>query len=371
MTLSEEDFYLLALNSVEGIGSIRANILLNKFETSKNIFDAKFSKTNSDIQSIPSKILDQIISKSTLEAAEREILFCEKHKIEIVTINSSEYPSRLKIMDDKPLVLFKKGSIYPGIKRTIGIVGTRKSTDYGHKFLDNFFEELKSIRDICVISGCAYGIDHKAHSLSIDHKIPTIAVMGLALNKIYPSQNTNLANSILRENGGWMTETNSNDIATQGVFPRRNRIIAGLSDVLLVVETDIKGGSIITAKLANEYNKDVFALPGRVTDAQSRGCNDLIQKNMAQIINSPYDIIDFMNWSTKSNKKLSKTVEIDFLGSVIQKKVLELIRIHPKIDLENIIMKADLSHGQIIETLLELELEGLIRILSGNKYELI
>jgi len=370
-TLSEEEFYLLALNSVEGIGAIRANLLLNKFETSKNIFEINSKEIKSNKQSIPEKIIDQILSKTTLKNAEEEINFCQKNNIDIVTIHSKEYPSRLKFMEDRPLILFKKGNIYPNIKKTIAIVGTRKSTEYGHKFLENFFAELASVQDLAVISGLAHGIDYKGHSLSIEHKIPTIAVMGLALNKIYPSQNTNLAKNILKENGGWLTETNSTDKTTQGVFPRRNRIIAGLSDVLFVVETDVKGGSVITAHLANEYSKEVFALPGRITDAQSRGCNDLIQKNLAQIVNSPSDIIDFMNWQSASNKKISKAIEIDFEGSANQKKVLDLIRVHPKIELEKISNDSQIPHSQLVEILLELELEGWIHTLPGNKYELI
>lgn len=369
--ISEEDFYLLALNTVEGIGAIRANLLLNKFSNGKQIFEASSRQIKSGTQSIPEKILNQILTKSTLKSAENEIDFCLKNRIEIISLTNPNYPARLRHMEDKPLILYKKGNIHPQIKKSIAIVGTRKSTEYGHRFLESLFKELKEIKNIAVISGLALGIDYKAHQLALDMGVPTIAVMGLSLDKIYPSTNTNLAKSILNHDGGWLTETSSQDKATQGVFPRRNRIIAGLSDALLVVETDTKGGSVITAHLANDYNKEVFALPGRYSDPQSRGCNELIKKNLAQIVNSPSDIIDQMNWGEESNKKLPKAIEIDFEGSKIQKTCLEIIRVNPKIELERLMIESKLSHNQLVEILLELELEGWIMALPGNKYEII
>lgn len=369
--LSEEDFYLIALNTVEGIGAIRANILLEKFTTSKQLFEANRSQISSGTRSIPDKILNQILTKSTLTSAEKEVEFCFKNEIDIISIYNQDYPPRLKSMDDRPLVLYKKGNMHPRIKKTIAIVGTRKSTDYGHRFLDGLFQELTQIQDIAVISGLAYGIDYKAHQLAIDYKIPTIAVMGLSLDKIYPAAHTNLAKTILKQEGAWVTETSSQDIATQGVFPRRNRIIAGLSDALLVVETDIKGGAVITAHLANDYNREVFALPGRYSDTQSRGCNNLIKNNLAQMVNSPFDIIEQMGWGENTNKKVSLAIEIDFEGPISQKKCLEIIRMNPKIELERLMVETKFSHSVLVESLLELEIEGLISVLPGNKYELV
>jgi DNA processing protein len=180
-----------------------------------------------------------------------------------------------------------------------------------------------------------------------------------------------LENAILNQDGGWLTETTSQDIATQGVFPRRNRIIAGLSDALLVVETDIKGGAVITAHLANDYNREVFALPGRINDPQSRGCNNLIKNNLAHIVNTPYDIIEQMAWGEKTNKNISKAIEIDFEGSSAQKKCLEIIRMYPKIELEKLMFETKFNHSMLVECLLELELEGMIVTLPGNKYELV
>jgi DNA processing protein len=369
--LTEEDFYILALTTIEGIGALRAQQLLVRHQSAKNIFQLNQKVLKPSIQGFPDKIIQKILSKDALKDAEDEILFCNKNGIKIISLQNSNYPARLKALEDRPSIIYTKGEIFPQIQKTIAIVGTRRSTDYGHRFLDQFFQELKSVPNILVVSGLAHGIDHRAHSLALEHNIPTIGVMGIALDKIYPTANYNLAKNILKSGGGWMTETSSKDKTSQGVFPRRNRIIAGLADAVLVVETDIKGGSVITAHMANDYGKDVYALPGRISDAQSRGCNDLIQKNLARIIHQPSDIIEEMNWIKKTNKKIPKGIEIDFEGSANQKKILDLIRIHPRIDLERLTLESNLSHSILVEILLELELENYISTLPGNKYELI
>jgi len=371
MQVSTEVFHLMALQAIDGLGPIKANMLLKSFFHVTEVFDSSLKDLKLKLPSIQENILTQISEKSTFNSVEHEINFCTRHKIDILTFLDKDYPVRLHLLEDKPLVLFKKGNIFPKVKRSLAIVGTRKSTEYGHKFLEHLFDELVHVKDVAVISGLALGIDQKAHTLSVKNNIPTIAIMGLSLDKVYPAQNTNLAKSILESGGGWISETSSQSKTSQGLFPRRNRLIAGLSDALLVVETDVKGGSVITALLANDYGKDVFALPGRVSDAQSRGCNDLIQRNMASMVNTPKDLIDAMGWTTSSNRNVPRTLELDFDGTAIQKNVLEIIRTSPKIELEKLIAQSQLEHVQLVETLLELELQGMINALPGNKYELI
>lgn len=369
--LTEEEYYLLALGSIEGIGAIRANSLLQKFQTAKAVFDAPkaaFYQGKSTI--LPVKIIQDILSKSSFQRADEEMKFCKKNDIDIRTIYSKEYPARLRTMEDRPLLIYKRGNIHPHTQKTLAIVGTRKSTEYGHKFLESLFQNLKELNNIAVISGLAIGIDYKAHQLALEHNIPTIGVMGLALDRIYPSGNNNLAKSILSANGGWLTETSSRDKITQGVFPRRNRIIAGMSDAILVVETDVEGGAVITAQFGNEYNKEVYALPGRINDPQSRGCNELIYNNLASIVSSPNTIIDSMNWESSATMKKPKVIEIDFEGSEHEKKVLDTIRKFPKIELEKLSTEADLPHSKLVEVLLGLELDNWIVALPGNKYEL-
>lgn len=369
--LQNEEFHLLALQSIEGLGAIKSNILLNHYKSATEIFNLSKKELIEIGNGINKAIVDQIVYKSSFAKAENEYKFCQKNQIDIISSLNPHYPARLKHLPDKPHIIFKKGEIYPLVKKSLAIVGTRKSTEYGHRFLDNLFEELKTVKELCIISGLALGVDQKAHNLSVKHKIPTIGVMGLALDKIYPTQNYNLAQSILKEGGGWLTETSSQDKTVQGLFPKRNRLIAGLCDAILVVETDLKGGSVITAHLANDYERDVFALPGRTTDAQSRGCNDLIQKNIATMVNSPTDIIDYMSWNTKTNKKVPKAMEIDFEGTANQKAVIGCIRKFPRIEFEKLLIETNLEHGILVEILLGLELDEMINTLPGNKYELI
>jgi DNA processing protein len=369
--LQNEEFHLLALQSIEGLGAIKSNILLQHYKSAEAIFKLTMQDLLAIGNGISKSIIEQIIDKSSFAKAENEYKFCQKNQIDIISSINPLYPARLKHLADKPHIIFKKGEIFPLVKKSLAIVGTRKSTDYGHRFLENLFEELKAVKDLSIVSGLALGVDQKAHSLSVKHKIPTIGVMGIALDKIYPTQNYNLAQSMLKEGGGWMTETSSQDKLVQGLFPKRNRLIAGMCDAILVVETDLKGGSVITAHLANDYERDIFALPGRTTDAQSRGCNDLIQKNIATMVNSPTDIIEFMSWNTKTNKNVPKAMEIDFEGTANQKKVIESIRKSPRIEFEKLLIETNLEHGPLVEILLGLELDEMINTLPGNKYELI
>jgi DNA processing protein len=367
-----EHFVMLALSFVEGIGIHRANQLLSYFGSAKNIFEA--DKLDLASQSYLSKnIVSQIQSKTSWKSAEMEIDFAKKNDIKIINYLHPEYPKRLIPLEDKPIVLYKKGNVHPEIKKSLAIVGTRKSSEYGGKFLEHLFEELASIPSLAIISGLAQGIDYKAHTLAVKKGIPTVGVMGLALNSIFPAGHTKLAKEMLDKDGGWITETSSQDKLSPGLFPRRNRIIAAICDALFVVETNMKGGSMITAQLAMDYNKEIFALPGRYNDSFSKGCNHLIQNNMAALVNTPQDIMTYMNWDGKSNKAVPKNIEIDFEGTALQKELVELIRKTPNVDIEKLTNAAGsrFTSGEMAEALITLELDGIIRTLPGNKYEIV
>lgn len=367
-----EHFVMLALSFVEGIGIHRANQLLSYFGSAKNIFEA--DKLDLASQSYLSKnIVSQIQSKTSWKQAEIEIAFAKKNDIKIINYLHPEYPKRLIPLDDKPIVLYKKGNVHPEIKKSLAIVGTRKSSEYGGKFLEHLFEELASIPSLAIISGLAQGIDYKAHMLAVKKGIPTVGVMGLALNSIFPAGHTKLAKEMLEKEGGWITETSSQDKLSPGLFPRRNRIIAAMCDALFVVETNIKGGSMITAQLAMDYNKEIFALPGRYNDSFSKGCNHLIQNNMAALVNTPQDILTYMNWDGKSNKAVPKNIEIDFEGTALQKELVEIIRKTPLVDIEKLtnVVVNRFTSGEMLEALITLELDGIIRTLPGNKYEIV
>ena len=369
-SMDKDDYLLLALSFVDGIGVIRANQLIQHFGSVASVFEAK-AIDFSTLSFLNKKIVQQIVEKTSFQKADMELEFALKHGVEILTLNHARYPARLKTLEDKPLVLYAKGNVHPQIKKTLAIIGTRKSTDYGAKFLEDFFEELKSIQDIAVISGLAMGIDYKAHKLCLKHQIPTIAVMGVALHSIYPAYHKSMAEEILATQGGWITETSSQDYINQGVFPKRNRIIAGMSDALFVVETNLKGGSMITANLGNDYNKEVFALPGRINDNASKGCNHLIQTNRALLVNKPTDIPEVMQWKQQTNKNVPMAIELDFNGTALQNKLVNILRNHPKIDIEKLSEYTHLTSSELAESLVTLELDSIIRTLPGNKYELI
>jgi DNA processing protein len=367
---NNEHFNLLGLSFLDGIGIIKANQLLDYFGSATAIFDSKAIDLATS-QILNKKQIQQVLSKETLKFAEIEFEFCDKNKIEILSPLSDEYPKRLNVLEDKPIILFKKGNIHPKVTKSIAIVGTRKSSEYGGRFIELFLEKLKDVPDVITVSGLAQGIDSKAHWASIKYEIPTVAVMAISLGQIYPAINKRLSEQILEKNGGWITETSSQETASAGLFPRRNRVIAALSDATFVVETNIKGGSIITAKLANEYHRDVFALPGRYNDNFSKGSNALIQNNQAILVNSPEDIINYMNWGEKSLRKINPNIEIPFEGSLYQKKVLELIRNTPQINIERLNIEMQNENGSLAEALVNLELNGYIRSKAGNQYEIV
>jgi DNA processing protein len=363
-------FHLLALSLIEGIGNVKINQLLSHFKSAENVFQA--SKTDFyEVKGFNISLIEAILSKSTFQQAEEEINFCLQHHLEIITYQDERYPLRLLSLEDRPLILFTKGNIHGKIKKALSIVGTRKSTEYGNKFLEILFDELKTQKDLVTISGLALGVDTKAHGHSIKANIPTLAVMAFPLNKIYPTTNQKLAIEIIEHEGGWITESVSREKMVQGLFPRRNRIIAALCDALLVVETDIKGGSIITANIANDYHKDVYALPGRYQDPHSRGCNYLIKNRKAEMILSVDDFIEDLGWKKSSNKKLNPNLQIEFEGNDEQKFILDIIRRNPGIDVDMLSFQSKKSTSQLAESLIVLELEGIIRTLPGKKYEIV
>jgi len=365
-----DHFYLLALSLIEGIGNVKINQLLAHFKTVERIFEA--SKTDFyEIKGFNMSLIEAILSKSSFPRAEEEINFCLQHHLQIITYKDELYPQRLLSLEDRPLILFAKGNVHGKAKKALSIVGTRKSTEYGNRFLETLFEELKSQKDLVTISGLALGVDTKAHSHSVKANIPTLGVMAFPLNKIYPPTNQKLAKEIIEHDGGWITESVSSEKMVQGLFPRRNRIIAALCDALLVVETDIKGGSIITANIANDYNRDVYALPGRYQDAHSRGCNYLIKQRKAEMILSVDDFIEDLGWKKGSNKKLNQNLQIEFDGNDEQKYILDIIRRNPGIDVDTLSIQSKKSTSQLAESLIVLELDGIIRTLPGKKYEII
>lgn len=361
--MPHDDFlYKIALNHIPNIGCVNAKKLVAFCGSARAVFEASW-KELSKIPGIGDTRIRDIMSRSALRDAELELKRISELNIEILYYLDDEYPSRLKQFQDSPVILYKRGNADLEASRTVSIVGTRQATVYGLGICRELVEQLKSY-DCLIISGLAYGIDSCAHRTSVDNNIPTLAVVGTGLASIYPPTNRKIALTML-ENGGIISEFSMNTKPDRENFPKRNRIIAGLSDVIIVVETGEKGGSIITAKYGNDYGKDVFAVPGRPSDSMSSGCNKLIKSHQAHLCTSIEDISYIMRWDQQSE---TKQLKIEFDLEQDEQTIFDLIRENNQVSMELIHYESGISISTLSSLLLNLEFKGLITSIPGKKY---
>ncbi len=358
--------YYLALCLVPQVGPILGRNLIKYFGHPAEIFKASIQRLEK-VPSIGQATALQIKKFDNFERAEEEIDFINKNKVKVMTIDKNNYPSRLKLIPDAPLVLFQLGNGNLEVPKCIGIVGTRNMSAYGYTLIKELIEGLKSF-EISVISGMAYGVDFAAHQLSLHNKIPTFSVMAHGLDKFYPTDHRETGIKMLK-NGGIITEYFSKTNPDKENFPTRNRVVAGLVDALIVVETKIKGGAMITAEIANSYHREVFAYPGRTTDKFSSGCHDLIKKHKAYLVESSEDIIKFLNWDLPGSE-LKPTQKPDLLLTDDESDLFRIIENRGKIGLDDISDLLQKSTNELSLVLLNLEIRGLIRGLPGKIYEL-
>lgn len=295
--------YQIALTLIPNIGPVQAKILLQHFDPDE-IFKAKKSALEK-IEGIGSVRASSIKEFNNFSKAEEEIVFIEKYKINPLFISDKDYPQRLLNCYDSPTLLYYRGTADLNVSKIVAIIGTRTHTDYGKQVTEKLVKEL-SEQNITIISGLAFGIDAIAHKTAIKNDLPTVAVLAHGLDQIYPYEHSGLAKDMIKQNGGLLTEFGSKTKPDKHNFPTRNRIVAGMSDATIVIETGIKGGSMITAELANGYNKDVFAIPGRTNDTKSAGCNYLIKNNKALLLTSGQELIETMGWEEKPSKSSAK-----------------------------------------------------------------
>ena len=289
-----ELLYQLALTEVPNIGCVHAKILAQQFGTAEKIFKAK-QQLLERIEGIGEIRARSIKAFNNFTGAEDEIKFIEKYKIKPLFITHKDYPKRLLNCYDSPTLLYYKGEAGLNSEKIIAVIGTRSHTDYGKQITEKLIEDLAE-QNVVVISGLAHGIDAIAHKAALKNNLLTVGVLAHGLDQVYPAQHTRLAKDMLKSGGGLLTEFRSKSKPDKHNFPTRNRIVAGMSDATIVVETGIKGGSMITAELANNYNKDVFAFPGKVTDTKSAGCNYLIKNNKAVLLTDAQELIELMSW---------------------------------------------------------------------------
>lgn len=365
---SSELLYRIGLTKIPNIGAKNAKLLVSYCGGVEAVYKTS-AKALRKIPGIGEKIARSIIHQTVLKEAERELAFVEKNKIQSLFYLDKNYPSRLKHYEDCPVLLYYKGNAELNAARVISIVGTRKPTNRGKAFCEEFVTGLKEY-NVLVISGLAYGIDITAHKKCVELGIPTLAALGHGLDIIYPASHRSTAVEMVK-NGGLITEFTSGIPPDFRNFPMRNRIIAGMCDALVVVETAKKGGSIITANFANDYNKDVFAVPGRVKDKYSQGCNHLIKIHKAALLESVDDIAYIMRWEAEKEKEKGIQRNLFVELSPTERQIVTLLQAAESIDMDTIAFKTQLIASDLAAHLLELELKGVIKSLPGKRYMLL
>ncbi len=364
--MTDQDlFSLLALLKVDGVGDILGKKLLHSFGSASEIFKAKNSKLAA-VDGIGSVLLKNLKDKTIFEKADRELSFIKNNNIQVSFFQDESYPERLKHCFDAPILLFTAGNINLKNKKIISIVGTRQITSYGTDFCRKLIEEIAPL-DPVIVSGFAYGVDIVAHQVAMDYNLQTIGVLAHGLNQIYPRTHKKYM-AKMEENGGFITEFWSDSNPDKEKFVRRNRIVAGMTEATIVIESADKGGSLITANMANEYNRDVFAVPGRVTDKYSQGCNNLIKTQKANVLTSAADLIYMLNWDIKEKTKtIQQQLFVELEAD--EQRVYDFLQKNGKELLDLIAIECEIPIFKLSGILIGMELKGVIRPLPGKLFE--
>lgn len=356
----------VALTYVNRVGPATAKLMVSYFGSAERIFTVPRSKLLS-IPGITPNRVEQLNLDEALRKAEEELKFIEKNNINVIFYTDAEYPKRLKNLNDSPILLYSKGNMDMNARRVISIVGTRNATDYGRQLCRQLVEELQPY-NVLIVSGLALGIDVCAHKECLKLDIPTIGVLGHGLDTIYPGQNRSTAEKML-ENGGWLSEYPSGTIPDKGNFPERNRIVAGMADATVVIEASLKGGALITAEIANSYNRDVFTFPGRVGDEFSEGCNFLIRHNKAALLANVADLPYSLGWDREESSPLIQQLTLPIDLSADEQMIFEMIRGHKQpVAIDELSIKINLPVSLLAMNLLNMEMQGYIRSLPGKIY---
>ncbi|MEO8067153.1 MAG: DNA-processing protein DprA [Flavobacteriales bacterium] len=358
----------IALSMLKGIGPVNARNLVAYCGGVDVLFtDRHIKRKLATVPGIGDKLIASITDRSVLPQAERELEYARKHDVRIVFYLDDSFPKRLRNCEDAPVLLFVKGSADLDAPRTVSIVGTRQPTEHGKRTCEQLVEALVPT-GAAIISGLAYGIDITAHRAALKHKMPTIASVAHGLDKLYPGEHAATARQML-ENGGLVSELPSGSPFAPGNFPARNRIIAGLGDCTVVIESGPTGGSLITADIANSYDRDVLAFPGRASDTRSEGCNALIKQNKAALITSADDVIKAMGWEEKK-KKAPKQSALFLDLSPEEMQLVDVLKANGKVEIDTLCLHSRMPQGKVAALLLNLEFSGVVRSLPGKVWTL-
>lgn len=365
--MNTELSYQLALTRVPHIGHVHAKLLAEELGSAEAIFKAKKS-TLEKMEGIGEVRARSIKQFQAFAEQEEEIRFIETYKIKPLFLTDADYPRRLLHCYDPPTLLFYRGSANLNSSKVISIIGTRSHSDYGKMMTEKILETLSPHQPL-VISGLAYGIDAVAHKSAVKIQLPTVAVLAHGLDAIYPSQHRSLAREMIEQGGGLLTEFRQSTKPDRHNFPTRNRIVAGICDATIVIETGVKGGSMITANLAYSYNRDVFAVPGKTTDSKSEGCNYLIQSNKAVLIRNGEDIIEQMGWEEKKKKRpVQQQLFVELSND--EKLIVQLLQKQQQLSIDEINLQCNINSSAIAAALLMMEMKGILKSLPGKIFKL-
>ncbi len=363
-----DHLHRLALLFVPDVGDVMGRTLIQTFGDARAAFAANLKA----LLSVPGMGEARAYSlrkegDAALLRADAELKFCEKHGISVLHDNSDAYPSRLRACADAPLALFYKGAGDLNAAKSVAIVGTRRITDYGTRLAEELADGL-SAQGVLVCSGLAQGVDAVAHKRTVERGGSTVGVVAHGLDRMYPQSHRALAASMM-EKGGVLTEFSSESPLHPNNFPVRNRIVAGMADVTVVVESDLKGGAMITAYLAHGYNREVAAFPGRVGDSRSAGCNALIGRSVASLITCADDLLNVMGWKPAGKQKPVQR-QLSLVLSPEEQKVVDALAGKDSVHADDLMLQTGIAHSALAGVLLQLELQGVVKTGTGKMYRL-
>lgn len=365
--MGEPDVYRIALGMIPGIGGITARKILSYTGSAKAVFSAS-EKILLGIPGVGDLLVERIRNTGILDQAMRELEFIHKRSITCLFYGEDAYPERLLECYDAPMFLYVQGQVNLNRSRMISIVGTRRPGSYGMDMCKCLVKDLASMnRELVIVSGLAYGIDHCAHKSALDNGLDTVAVLGHGLKYMYPAMHREVATKII-DQGALLTDFTSDQKPERNNFIRRNRIIAGLSDVTIVVQSGHKGGALITADIANSYHRDVFTFPGRVGDPASAGCNQLIKTHKAALIEGAGDVAYLLGWDTDLVPEKEKPGKPSGGLSEKEAQIIEILRSEGRLSIDRISLKCSIPVSSISGMLLNLELSGWIKCMPGDVY---
>lgn len=369
----QEIIYSIALTKMKRLSLLNARILLDELGSASEVF-----ANRKDIKSVLPDANDRLVEAlssvdDAMREAEKEMKFVESKNIKVLLLNDDAYPQRLKECEDSPLVLYYFGEADLNRAKVISIIGTRECTAYGKEVCSNFVADLKkSYPDVLIISGLAYGIDINAHRAALNNGIDTVGVLAHGLDRVYPSMHRHTAADMVHAGGGLITEYTSGTTPERMNFIRRNRIVAGLCDACVVVESAAKGGSLITADLALNYNREVFAFPGRVYDEYSSGCNMLIKNHRATLITNAEDMIEAMGWENTKEKKGGNAVQMELFPEMSEGE-MAIVGVLKNVDdkhINQIVIDTNMSYSKVSMMLFDMEMKGVVMALGGARFRL-